>query len=93
MTAHALSSKMEAEWRKRLSTLNIKNFPDELYERLQERARARHRSVAQEAIHILSEAVETPEPRSLLELRGLGREAWDEVEPAAHVARERDSWD
>ena len=36
-----------------MATLNIKNFPDPLYRRLQERAEQEHRSLAQEVIHIL----------------------------------------
>ncbi len=34
-----------------MATLNIKKFPDLLYERLRERARANHRSIAQEVAH------------------------------------------
>ena len=31
--------------------------------------------------------------RSLLELRGLGREIWEGVVPAEYVKQERDSWE
>jgi len=31
--------------------------------------------------------------RSLLELRGLGREIWEGVDPAEYVKQERDSWE
>jgi plasmid stability protein len=76
-----------------MSMLNIKKFPDALYRKLQARARARHRSVAQEAISIISDAIDQPEPRSLLELKGLGKATWADVDPDEHIRRERDSWD
>jgi len=76
-----------------MATLNIKSLPDPLYDRLRERARANHRSIAQEVTHILSEVLEQPEPVSLLELQGLGKEIWAETDAAEHVATERRSWD
>lgn len=76
-----------------MATLNIKNFPDPLYDQLRERARANHRSLAQEITHVLSEVLEEPEPVSLLELQGLGKEVWTDADAAEHVATERRSWD
>jgi plasmid stability protein len=76
-----------------MATLNIKNFPDDLYERLQERAGREHRSLAQQVIHLLDESARKPELHSILELRGLGKELWKEVDPVEHVRAERDSWD
>ena len=76
-----------------MATLNVKNLPDALYRRLQARAKRQRRSVAQEVTQILSDALETPSTVSILELRGLGKEHWRDVEAATHVARERDSWD
>ena len=76
-----------------MATLNVKNLPDKLYKKLKARAKRQHRSIAQEVTHILSEALETSPPQSILELRGLGKELWENVDPAAHVASERDSWD
>lgn len=76
-----------------MATLNVKNVPDALYRRLQARARRQRRSVAQEVIHLLSQAVGQPAPLSILELRGLGRDLWRGVDPAAHVAEQRSSWD
>ena len=75
-----------------MATLNIKNFPDRLHRKLRERAQQQHRSVAQEVIHLLSASVEDPAPLSILELRGLGRQAGSGVDPARHVRSERDSW-
>lgn len=76
-----------------MATLNIKGLPDPLYRRLQRRARAQHRSVAQEVTHILSEVLDTAAPLSILELRGLGKTHWQGVNAAGHVAAERESWD
>jgi plasmid stability protein len=76
-----------------VATLNIKNLPDELYAQLQARAKSQHRSVAQEVTHLLSQALETSAPLSILSLRGLGKELWHELDGAEHVKRERDSWD
>lgn len=76
-----------------MSILNIKNFPDELYEKLRERAKEEHRSVSQEVIHLLTETLEPSKSRSILELRGLGKSAWAGLDTVRHVAEERDSWD
>ncbi len=76
-----------------MATLNIKRFPDDLYYELRTRAGQEHRSVAQEVIHLLSTAVKKPEPLSIMELQGLGKELWSEVDAVDHVERERRSWD
>ena len=76
-----------------MATLNVKNLPAALYRKLQKRARERRRSVAQEVTLILEQAVALPEPLSILELRGLGKEAWREVDATAHVDAERRAWD
>jgi plasmid stability protein len=76
-----------------LATLNVKNLPDGLYRKLQARAKRQRRSVAQEVTQILSEALETARPLSILALRGLGKEHWRGVDAGAHVERERAAWD
>jgi len=76
-----------------MATLNIKNLPDALYHELKARAKRQHRSVAQEVTRILAEALTEPEPLSIQQLRGLGKEHWADVDAAAHVERERRSWD
>ena len=48
-----------------MAILNVKNAPDPLSRKLQALARREHRSVAQEVIHLLSQAVEAPTPLSL----------------------------
>ncbi len=75
-----------------MATLNIKNFPDPLYETLQQKASEEHRSVAQEVIHLLERATTRRETLSILALRGLGKELWEEIDAATHVRTERDSW-
>jgi plasmid stability protein len=76
-----------------MAVLNVKNLPDGLYRKLKARARAHHRSVAQELTHLLEELLEQPEPRSLLELRGLGKTTAPAADAARRVAAERASWD
>ena len=76
-----------------MATLNVKNLPDALYRKLQARAKRERRSVAQEVTQILSDALETSKPSSILELRGLGKEHWQGVDPTEHVDRERSTWD
>jgi plasmid stability protein len=83
---------MEEDWRNAVATLNIKNLPDLLYKKLKQRARRDHRSIAQEATHLLADALETRAPLSILELEGLGKELWQGTDAAAHVERERQSW-
>lgn len=76
-----------------MATLNVKNLPDSLYRKLQARAKRDHRSVAQEVTHLLSEALEEPKALSILELQGLGKELWKEIDAADHVRGERAAWD
>jgi plasmid stability protein len=76
-----------------MATLNVKNLPDALYRKLQTRAKRQRRSVAQEVAQILSDVLESPKPLSILELHGLGKENWRDIDASAHVDRERDSWD
>jgi plasmid stability protein len=76
-----------------MATLNVKNFPDDLYERIKRRAVAERRSIAGEVVQLLEHAVADAEPRSILELRGLGKEMWREIDVAEYIRGERDSWD
>ena len=76
-----------------MATLNVKNLPDGLYRKLQARAKRQRRSIAQEVTQILSEALETPKPVSILELQGLGKGHWQNLDATTHVERERADWD
>lgn len=75
-----------------MAVLNIKSVPDALHRKLKARAKRHHRSLAQEVKHILSESVVQAEPLSILELQGLGKECWEEIDGADHVDAERRSW-
>lgn len=72
-----------------MAILNIKNMPDDLYIRLKERAKRRHRSVAQEVTHILSRAVDEREAPSILELRPLDDEIPGSEVAGGYVVEER----
>ena len=72
-----------------MATLEIKDFPDSLYKRLEEQAQRRHRSVAQEVIHVLDQYVQQEKTESLLDLKGL----WEGIDAAEYIREERDSWD
>ena len=76
-----------------MATLNIKNLPDVLYERLKARAKHQHRSVAQEVTVLLEAALAAPSPLSIMELEGLGRDLWAGIDATAHVEAERAAWD
>jgi hypothetical protein len=71
-----------------MATLNVKNLPDALYRKLKARAKRERRSVAQEVTVLLEPAP----PISILELRGLGKELWKDVDAASHVKNERSAW-
>ena len=75
-----------------MATLNIKNLPDPLYKKLRARAKRERRSVAQEVIRILAEATEERAPLSILGLKGLGKEVWQDLDPSEYVEQERRSW-
>jgi plasmid stability protein len=75
-----------------MAILNIKSFPDGLYERLKVRAEQQHRSVAQEVTHILEQVLGGSEPLSILDLQGLGKSVWSGVDAAEHVDAERRAW-
>ena len=76
-----------------MATLTIKNVPASLYRKLQDRAKREGRSVTEEVIRILTRATEEPSALSILALKGLGKEVWRGVDPAAYVAEERRTWD
>jgi plasmid stability protein len=76
-----------------VATLNVKNLPDALYDRLKARAKRERRSVAQEVAVLLATALEAPEPLSIMDLQGLGKDLWQGVDASAHVEAERAAWD
>ncbi len=76
-----------------MAVLNIKSVPDSLYRKLQSRAKRERRSVAQEVIQILDQALSEAAPLSILDLQGLGKEVWAGVDAGEYVRRERQGWD
>lgn len=76
-----------------MATLNIKNLPASLYEKLKARAKRERRSVAQEVTGLLAAALNSPPALSIMELQGLGKELWQDVDAAAHIESERTAWD
>ena len=76
-----------------MATLNIKNVPDPLYRKLKKRAKEHRRSLTQEVINILADAMKTRKTHSILELEGLGKEIWKGIDPAKYIDDERRSWD
>lgn len=76
-----------------MAILRVTNMPDALYRKLRERARRQHRSISQEVVHLLSQALDAENPLSILELKGLGKTRWRGTDAARHVASERRSWD
>ncbi len=75
-----------------MATLNVKDLPDGLYRKLKARAKRERRSVAQQVTVLLTQALEPTPARSILELRGLGKDMWSGVDGGSHVANERAAW-
>jgi plasmid stability protein len=75
-----------------MATLNVKNLPDGLYRKLKARAKRERRSVAQEVTVLLTQALDATAPLSILQLQGLGKELWRDIDAAAHVEQERAVW-
>lgn len=59
-----------------MNTLTIPDMSEELHRRLEERARANHRSIEEEALCCLRAVVETDEEV----LYGISAEKWNEIE-------------
>ena len=76
-----------------MAVLNIKKFPDDLYEQLRRRAKRENRSLSQEVVHLLQQALLEKGKRSLLDLRGLGRKHWEDTDAGNYIDRERSTWD
>lgn len=76
-----------------MATLNVKNVPDDLYDQVRRRARRERRSLSQEVIVLLGRSLDDAPSRSILDLQGLGRDAWVGASAEQHVKTERDAWD
>lgn len=76
-----------------MATINVKNFPDELYQRIKKEAETENRSVSQQVIFTLREGLTKPQPLSILKLRGLGKELWRTEDTTAFARNEREGWE
>ncbi len=78
-----------------MPTLNIKGFPEDLYHCLGQRAKAEHRSLTGEVVHLLEWALKSyPQKKgSILQLKGLGKNLWKKVDVTKHIEEERNSWE
>jgi hypothetical protein len=78
-----------------MATLNIKSFPEELYHILAKKAKKDRRSLTGEVIYLLEWAIEasSKERPSILQLRGLGKEHWEDINVTKHIDSERESWE
>lgn len=68
-----------------MSTIVVKNFPDELHGRLKERAQRNHRSMTKEAVHLIAAGLGSEPPPALpppVALRGGRVTTVDETEEA-----------
>ncbi len=78
-----------------MATLNIKGFPEDLYHILGQHAKKDRRSLTGEVIYLLEWAIEASrkEEHSILQLRGLGKKHWKDVDVSKHIDKERNSWE
>jgi plasmid stability protein len=76
-----------------MAVLNIKSVPDKLYRKLQARAKRERRSVAQEVIQILDQALTEPPRLSIMDLQGRGKEIWQGINSDQYIQEERRGWD
>jgi plasmid stability protein len=76
-----------------MAVLNIKSVPDKLYRKLQARAKRERRSVAQEVIQILDQALTEPPRLSIMDLQGRGKEIWQGINSDRYIQEERRAWD
>ena len=78
-----------------MATLNIKGFPDELYNVLGQKAKQDRRSITAEVIFLLEWAIEASAKKktTILDLRGLGKENWENMNVTKYIDSERDVWE
>lgn len=74
-----------------LATLNVKNFPDDLYAKLKKRAKQEGRSVSSEVTQLLARDLNRPRKYTVDDLKSLAG-PWKDVDVEKWIDRERDSW-
>lgn len=75
-----------------MATLNVKNFPDALYEKLKKQAKKEGRSVASEVAVLVAESLARPRKYTVYDLRGVGAEIWRGMNVEEFLRKERGSW-
>jgi len=76
-----------------MAVLNVKSMPDKLYRKLQARAKRERRSVTQEVLVILDRALSESPRLSIMNLQGLGKDIWRDIDSDQYVEAERRAWD
>ena len=76
-----------------MAVLNVKSMPDKLYRKLQARAKRERRSVTQEVLEILEQALNESPRLSIMNLQGLGKDIWRDIDSNQYVEAERRAWD
>jgi len=76
-----------------MAVLNVKSVPDKLYRKLQARAKRERRSVTQEVLVILDRALSESPRLSIMNLQGLGKDIWRDIDSDQYVEAERRAWD
>jgi len=74
-----------------MATLNVMNFPDDLYSKLKKRAKQEGRSVSSEVTQLLARDLNRPKKYTVDDLKGLAG-PWKDVDVEKWIDRERDSW-
>ncbi len=75
-----------------MATLNVKNFPDDLYRQLRKRARQRGRSLSREVTMLLSEQIHRPKKYTVQDWPKLLGGAFQGRDVEAFLEEERESW-
>lgn len=75
-----------------MAVLNVKGIPEGLYKALRQRAEQERRSITQEVVYVLSQYLQAPPHRSIMELRGLGKEVWRRIHVERYLRGEREAW-
>jgi plasmid stability protein len=76
-----------------VAVLNVKSVPEKLYRKLQARAKRERRSVTQEVLEILDQALSESPRLSIMNLQGLGKDIWRDIDSDQYVEAERRAWD
>jgi plasmid stability protein len=76
-----------------VAVLNVKSVPEKLYRKHQARAKRERRSVTQEVLEILNQALSESPHLSIMNLQGLGKDIWRGIDSDQYVEAKRRAWD